>query len=157
MAKTVGWKVRVRVEYTTRAIDVLADSAEDAIEAAYAVASSEIPDDVTDGFTVFGVDGEPGYVVRSLEVNPAAKWVRYRFTEASGETQPYLHSPHCPYWCSGYDGNDNPIIITWLPEGESVERVWLKPVDITEYDDREDAPVFVGRFQRPEWYRPVGS
>ena len=147
MAKNATFKVRVRVKYAYD-IEVSADCAEDAERGAVVCAIADVPDNA-EGVEADADDAE--VVLRSLEVNPAAKWVRYRFVEESGETRPYLFSPRAPYWCSGYDSNDNPIIVAWLPEGESVERVWCKPVDITEYET-VDAPTFTSRFPRPSWY-----
>ena len=77
-------------------------------------------------------------------------WKRYRFKEASKDYRPVKFPPPGPYWCSGYDSDDNAVIVAYLPADAELTDWWPEPIDI-EVEDRTEI-TFTDRFSKPDWY-----
>ena len=59
-----------------------------------------------------------------------------------------------PYWCSGYDSADQPIVIAFAKSVEQVMELWPnaeQPIDFEEVD----GVTFSDRFPKPHWYEEV--
>lgn len=78
------------------------------------------------------------------------KWKRHRFTSNAEDYRPVIFPPPGPWWCSGYDSEDNAIIIAYLPFSEKLDRFWPEAAN----DDwtAENKITFTDRFPKPEWW-----
>lgn len=78
------------------------------------------------------------------------KWKRYRFKTYSIEDyRPIIFNEKYPWWCSGY-GDDNAVIIAWLPSEEDLYKYWDDAFDVDFTD--EDEIVFSDRFPKPDYF-----
>lgn len=57
--------------------------------------------------------------------------------------------PPGPYWCSGYNSDDHPYVIAFVPDEATLLRYWPEAEDI----DAEpvESIDYTSRFPRPEW------
>ena len=79
-------------------------------------------------------------------------WKRYRFkTKAHPDYRPLIFNPKYPWWCSGFDDNDNHTIIAYLPEDEDLFKYWddAYEIDYTTSDEIE----FTSRFPKPSYFQ----
>lgn len=81
-------------------------------------------------------------------------WKRYRFRSDAADCRPVLFPPPGPWWRSGYDANDNAILIAYLPADADLKHYWPEAFDIEEPDEC-DGPEFTSRFPEPEWWRKL--
>jgi hypothetical protein len=82
------------------------------------------------------------------------KWIRHRFTTKADDCRPLVFNKSYPWWRSGYDSDDNAIIIAFLPASEPLERYWDDAFNITDQDEC-DGPSFTSRFAKPDYYVPL--
>ena len=88
------------------------------------------------------------------------KWLRYRFTTEDSDYRPMVFPPPGPYWCSGYDSSDRPIVIAYIPndpKGDPHPDAILMSFwpDATLDDGTPqsfDEITFTDRFPKPEWW-----
>ena len=80
---------------------------------------------------------------------------RYRFKTNSPDLRPVidLAEIQMPWWCSGYDSDDNAYIICYLPEDADLLTYWPEAFEIESED--ADRIVYTDRFPKPEWIGPV--
>ena len=84
-----------------------------------------------------------------------AKYKRYRFKSDSIDLRPVidLAEIQMPWWCSGYDADDNAYIICYLPYDADLLKYWPEAFDV-EYEEANEI-VYTDRFPKPEWDYPV--
>ncbi len=76
--------------------------------------------------------------------------IRARFTVTGvDDHRPISWPVRHPFWCTGYDGNDNPIVIAYAEDEEEIRSLWPEATGI-------EATVVEGysfsdRFPRPSW------
>lgn len=78
-------------------------------------------------------------------------WKRYRFTTQAEDYRPIKFNPSYPWWCSGYDSDDNAIIVAYLPKHDDLFEYWD---DASNIDFLEATQiVFSDRFPKPDWFK----
>lgn len=81
----------------------------------------------------------------------SVKWHRYRFkTKSINDCRPLIFNPQYPWWCSGY-GDDNAIIIAYLPSTEKLTKYWDDAYDV-EFTKEEEV-TFSSRFPKPDYFK----
>lgn len=76
--------------------------------------------------------------------------IRCRFTVKHKDFRP-LHWPiKHPYWCTGYDSDDWPIVVAYADDEAGILENWPEAEDL----DSEDADdyFFSDRFPKPYWW-----
>lgn len=76
--------------------------------------------------------------------------IRSRFTVKDvADYRPVKWPIKHPYWCTGYDVDDNAIIVAYADNEDEILELWPEAENI----DSEDASdyVFTGRFPKPDW------
>lgn len=76
-------------------------------------------------------------------------WRRYRFKTNAEDYRPIIFNPKYPWWCSGH-GDNNSVIIAYLPETEDLEQYWNDAFD-TEFTEEREI-VFTDRFPKPAYF-----
>ena len=82
-------------------------------------------------------------------------WNRYRFVCPDPDCRPVIFPPPGPWWRSGFNSDDQAILIAYLPKGVDLLEFWPDAIDIEDPDEC-DGPVFTSRFARPDWYKGPG-
>jgi hypothetical protein len=78
------------------------------------------------------------------------KWKRYRFrTKSVEDYRPLIFNRKYAWWCSGFGENDA-IIIAYLPIDEDLLKYWDDAHDIEFTEENEI--IFTSRFPRPSWF-----
>lgn len=80
-------------------------------------------------------------------------WRRYRFHTDARDCRPTKFPPPGPWWRSGFNSNDNPILVAFLPVDSDLLEFWPEAF-LIEYDEC-DGPTFSGRFPEPEWWKEL--
>jgi hypothetical protein len=76
--------------------------------------------------------------------------LRIRFSTKSEDFRPVTWPPVGPYWCSGYTGDNNPVLVAYVNSEEDVFRQWP---EAEELDVMSEGPiVFTDRFSKPDWW-----
>ena len=79
-------------------------------------------------------------------------WLRYRFRTTADDYRPVKWPPPGPYWCTGYDPEDQPIIVAYAPPDASIRDYWPEYRDAEWTSENEIA--YTSRFPQPEWWPP---
>lgn len=81
------------------------------------------------------------------------KWLRVRFSQpdVEGDYRPVKWPPPGPYWCTGYNADDECIIVAFVRAESQVREFWpgAAPLD---FCDERDEITFTSRFPEPEWW-----
>jgi hypothetical protein len=76
--------------------------------------------------------------------------LRVRFKVKEIDYRPVIWPVAHPYWCSGYDSDDWPILVSYVDSIEELMRQWP---DAFQLDVEADVEIkFTSRFPKPEWY-----
>lgn len=75
--------------------------------------------------------------------------IRARFKE--NDKRPLQWPVRYPYWCTGYDSDNKPIIVGYFKDEEEIFKYWPEAQDI----DAESVTeiVYTDRFPKPDWYK----
>ncbi len=61
-----------------------------------------------------------------------------------------------PYWVSGYDSADQPVIVAYADDEAEILRLWPE-AELPISSDVVDEYVFSDRFPKPDWFEEVGE
>lgn len=75
--------------------------------------------------------------------------LRSRFKANGNDYRPIKWPPPGPYWCSGYDSEDNSILIAYSETKQQIKEFWPEAFDI---ESEEQEISFTERFPKPDWY-----
>jgi hypothetical protein len=75
---------------------------------------------------------------------------RIRFVSTADDYRPVKWPISFPYWCSGYDANDNAILIVYLPDGERITDYWPEAEQLDIMQEVSEI-TYSGRFPKPDW------
>lgn len=81
------------------------------------------------------------------------KWLRIRFRSNSEDCRPIYTPPDLPegpWWRSGFDGEDNAILIAYVKSEETIYSQWPEAEDLDV--EQVDEIVFTSRFPKPDWW-----
>jgi hypothetical protein len=78
--------------------------------------------------------------------------IRARFLANSDDYRPVKWPPPGPYWCSGYDPDDIPIVIAYAKDQAEILQFWPEATKIDV--DECETYTFTNRFPKPEWFNP---
>lgn len=79
---------------------------------------------------------------------------RYRFSIVGHDPRPVNWPIKHPYWVTGYDNADQPVIVAYGDDDEYIEQNWPdaeRPLE----SEVVDGYVFSGRFPKPDWFEVV--
>lgn len=81
-------------------------------------------------------------------------YYRWRFKVPFEDYRPIKFPPPGPYWCTGYDMDDNAILVSYLPVSIEVtsNELWPDAFDVTRLSEGPEFIRFTSRFSRPEWW-----
>ena len=84
------------------------------------------------------------------------KWLRVRFKSDAADERPIYKPPSLPegpWWVSGYDSEDNSILIAYVKSKETIFKQWpeAKELDI----EMCEQVTFSDRFPKPDWWVEV--
>lgn len=78
--------------------------------------------------------------------------IRARFTIKGKDPRPVKWPIKYPYWCTGYDSDDRPIIVAYADNEKEIKRLW-PDVLVRTIDSKEVAEcTFTDRFPKPKWF-----
>lgn len=78
--------------------------------------------------------------------------IRARFSVNSNDYRPVLWPIPHPYWCTGFDHRDRPILVAYSDNVEEIRRFWPDAFHIDVMESGLDEYEFTERFPRPEWF-----
>ncbi len=76
--------------------------------------------------------------------------IRARFHTPCADYRPVNWPIKHPYWCTGYDPDDHPIIAAYADDEAEILRNWPEAEDIE--SDEVDEYKFTDRFRKPDWF-----
>lgn len=79
------------------------------------------------------------------------KWLRSRFVVEHPDYRPLKWPPPGPYWCTGYNSEDWPIVVAYTRTREQVVEFWPEAI-VDDNPEECDAILFTSRFPRPDWW-----
>lgn len=83
------------------------------------------------------------------------KFIRCRFCCASGDPSPIKWPPPGPYWCTGYNSFEHPIVVAYIKKENQLLQYWPDATDI-DIQINEDI-TFTDRFTEPDWWKKSQS
>ena len=81
-------------------------------------------------------------------------WIRVRFKSNADDIRPIYKPPALPegpWWCSGYDSDDNAYIIAYVKNEKTIKKQWPEAFDEDMRDECEKIN-FTTRFPQPDWW-----
>ena len=78
-------------------------------------------------------------------------WLRVRFKSKAKDYRPIYEPPALPegpWWCSGYDSDDNAILVAYVKSEETLFKQW--PEAEIDFHDTVDEIKFSSRFSKPD-------
>ena len=77
--------------------------------------------------------------------------IRARFTTTEEDYRPVTESTTFPWWCTGFDSDDNAIIVAYEESLENLGKRWPE-VDPSEIDYEERSEItYTTRFSKPHY------
>ena len=76
---------------------------------------------------------------------------RSRFVSSADDYRPVVWPPYGPYWCSGYDSNDNAIIVAYTKTKAQIKECWPEADNIEA--EKVDKIIYTSRFRKPSWVK----
>lgn len=76
--------------------------------------------------------------------------IRARFKTIDDDYRPVNWPIKHPYWCTGYDSDDSPIIVAYADDEAEVLRNWPDAYAIDA--EPADSYKFTSRFPKPDWF-----
>ena len=81
--------------------------------------------------------------------------IRARFKVECEDYRPVKWPIKHPYWCSGYDADDNPILIAYADNEEQILELWPEAINID--SEKTSDYIFTSRFPKPDWFTQVSE
>jgi hypothetical protein len=81
-------------------------------------------------------------------------WLRVRFKSNADDYRPIYNlpeNPEGPWWCSGYDSDDNAILIAYVKSEDTLFKQW--PEAVIDVQERVEKVEFSSRFPKPDWWK----
>jgi hypothetical protein len=79
-----------------------------------------------------------------------SNWFWVRFKSPADDYRPIDWKPPGPFWCTGYDSSDNPIIVAYIREKDQLYDYWPDANDI-DFEPKDEIE-FSSRFPKPDWF-----
>lgn len=76
--------------------------------------------------------------------------IRARFKVDHEDYRPINWPPPGPYWCTGYDSEDTPILVAYADTEDQIREFWPEAKDIE--SEQRDSYTFTDRFPQPKWW-----
>ncbi len=80
-------------------------------------------------------------------------WKRYRFHTDATDCRPVKFPPPGPWWRSGFNSNDNLILVAYLPSDTDILEFWPEAF-LIEFEE-VDGVAFTDRFPEPRWWKDL--
>lgn len=76
--------------------------------------------------------------------------LRIRFKQPTDDYRPVKWPIDYPYWCTGYDSYDIPILVAYVESIEQLYELWPEAQDIEQKEVQKIEET--SRFPFPDWY-----
>lgn len=78
--------------------------------------------------------------------------LRIRF-KVPGDSMPAIWPVALPYWQTGWDNDDNAVVVAYVNEVDDLYKQWPDAIEVEPAQERDEV-TFTDRFPKPDWFAP---